>query len=607
MYFKTVEIENVGPIERLQLHFTSDDQKPKPLIVVGENGSGKSILLSYLVNSLIVGKNEVFDDSEVEKGKVFKFRSPAYIRSGKDYFYSSVEFDSGVKISEMQLSRAKADFEAQLAYAPARQEWNEIPSDQTSVFTANFGAHRSDLEAFYRSRCCLYFPVNRFEEPAWLNVENLKTKANYGELKHIAGYSNRNVVCTSPLRDNRNWLLDVLLDRSLYEMQLVSLQSQGSSGQLQPAMKVFRGYQGPSTSAYQAILRLLKVILREPGNVRLGAGPRSQRQISVMKDEKVWVPNLFQLSTGETQLFNLFASILRDYDLSDGTFQELSHIKGIVIIDEIDAHLHAMHQRDVLPELIASFPNIQFVITTHSPLFLLGMERKFGADAFNIVSMPDGEPVVADDFSEFTAAYEMFRDTERHRREIKVSLEQLQKPIVFVEGEFDIRYLVKAAELLGKQHVLAKVQLKDGSGFGNLDKIWRSYDNKLSEVVPGKILLVYDCDTHKTDAQKNLIFKRVIPTSIENPIRSGIENLFSQATVNKAEQFNPRFIDIQQESTVRVRGEIEVVAASKSVNKDEKGNLCDWICQQGDPADFYAFSSIFDLIEASLLADEVLR
>ena len=175
-----------------------------------------------------------------------------------------------------------------------------------------------------------------------------------------------------------------------------------------------------------------------------------------MKDEKIWVPNLFQLSTGEVQLINLFLSIVRDYDLSDGELNNLSDIRGIVIIDEIDSHLHTIHQKEVLPKLIKSFPNVQFIITTHAPQFLLGMDDEFGSDGFEIINMPDGDKVSASDFSEFVAAYEAFRQTAKHRAEIKAEIEQHSNPVVFVEGDYDIRYLNKAADLLGMRELLDK-------------------------------------------------------------------------------------------------------------------------------------------------------
>lgn len=86
MYLKKIEIENAGPIDHLSIDFpTTDSGSPKPLVIVGENGTGKTILLSYLVNTLITAKQMAFDDAEVEHGKVYKYRSPQYIKAGTHY------------------------------------------------------------------------------------------------------------------------------------------------------------------------------------------------------------------------------------------------------------------------------------------------------------------------------------------------------------------------------------------------------------------------------------------------------------------------------------------------------------------------------------------
>ncbi len=44
--------------------------------------------------------------------------------------------------------------------------------------------------------------------------------------------------------------------------------------------------------------------------------------------------------------------------------------KGVVLIDEIDMHLHPKWQRTVIQSLKETFPNIQFIITTHSPFIV---------------------------------------------------------------------------------------------------------------------------------------------------------------------------------------------------------------------------------------------
>lgn len=43
---------------------------------------------------------------------------------------------------------------------------------------------------------------------------------------------------------------------------------------------------------------------------------------------------------------------------------------GIVLIDEIETHLHLELQKNIMPFLTAIFPNIQFIVTSHSPFIL---------------------------------------------------------------------------------------------------------------------------------------------------------------------------------------------------------------------------------------------
>ena len=49
---------------------------------------------------------------------------------------------------------------------------------------------------------------------------------------------------------------------------------------------------------------------------------------------------------------------------------------GIVMIDEVDLHLHPRWQQKILVNLKKAFPNIQFIVTTHSPQVLTTVESK---------------------------------------------------------------------------------------------------------------------------------------------------------------------------------------------------------------------------------------
>lgn len=56
MYFRKIRLEHIGSISDIDLDFPFNENKPKPVILIGKNGSGKTIFLSYLVNFLISAK-----------------------------------------------------------------------------------------------------------------------------------------------------------------------------------------------------------------------------------------------------------------------------------------------------------------------------------------------------------------------------------------------------------------------------------------------------------------------------------------------------------------------------------------------------------------------
>ncbi|MBK6895382.1 MAG: AAA family ATPase [Alphaproteobacteria bacterium] len=599
MYFKRIQIENYGPLKDLDINFPFyNTGKPKPLIIVGKNGSGKSIFLSHLVNALTLTKAKIYPSTEVEDGKVYKLRSANYITTGQNYAFMKLHISDGLEFYEWVLRHSKKDFEDIYQFTPARREWTQIPDAQNSIIENNFEQKSDELKKFVDENCSLYFPPNRFEEPSWLNEFNLLSKPEHTDKNRIVGKSSRNIICHSPLKANMNWLFDLVLDRELYEKQIINIPLPNEN-EITIQMPVFQGYLGPSHTVYEEALKLLRVILKDE-NLRFGVGNRQSRVMSIMKEKKTYVPHIFQLSTGETALLNLFLSILRDFDLSGGALTSLENITGTVIIDEIDAHLHTQLQYEVLPQLISLFPQVQFIITTHSPLFLLGLENTFGEDGFEILELPNGNTISTERFSEFEDAYQTFIKTEKFQNSLEAEILKSQKPIVFVEGNHDIQYISKAAELLEKNNLLSKIHIKDGGGYKNLDKIWG--DNKWSDsqLVNKKIVLLYDCDTNKTDEDRNNIYKRIIPIISSNPISKGIENLFPEAAIDKAETHKPDFIDIEEETQRRERGRVIAIPRRKSINKDEKANICNWLCENGDESDFSNFIKVFEIIEEAL-------
>ena len=605
MYAKRVRIINYGPIEHLDITFPFDGDRPKPIVLVGENGSGKSILLSHIVNGLVSAKNVAYPDSpEVEPGKVYKLRSNSYISSGRDYYYGKVEFEDGLFVEEMHSQRNKREYEslpAGLSGADEQSAWNKIESQKNDHFDSSFlPDNKERIAKAFSENCVLYFPHNRFEEPAWLNEENLKIQAQYMDTKRIEGYTDRKLIEYSPLHANQNWLLDLLYDRAVFEFQTLEVSLPVRESNAGVPLPVFTGYSGSATSTYEIALRIVRNVVRRD-DARFGVGRRNDRRISIESGMGQVSPILFQMSSGETALLNLFLSILRDFGLSGAPFSTAADVRGIVVVDEIDLHLHAIHQHEVLPVLIEMFPNVQFVVTTHSPLFVLGMAKSFGEEGVGVYRMPQGERISPEEFSEFGVAYQALTETDRYQADIRTAIEKAQKPIVFVEGATDEQYVAKASKLLGKEAVLDSLELRDGAGKGNLSKVWKDALLPLTEILPQQVLLLFDCDTDKASGTKGKLVQRTIPFQDQHPIEKGIENLFSKSTLEMARQHKPAFFSTEDEhGGTNEDGQPITIPEKWSISNGEKTNLCEWLCENGTREDFQHFQSVFDLIEEAI-------
>jgi hypothetical protein len=243
------------------------------------------------------------------------------------------------------------------------------------------------------------------------------------------------------------------------------------------------------------------------------------------------------------------------------------------------------------------FPKVQFILTTHSPLFLLGMKTEFGESGFEILSVPAGLKIGIEEFEEFQSAFDFYKESNTFRQKIEFEVNKAQKPVIFVEGDYDIKYLNKAALLLGKESILDQIILCDGDGYGNLDNIWKSYNNRLAIALPKIIGLIYDCDTKKQPSDKDMVKKRVIPTVPDSPISKGIENLIPAKRIKELRESHPQFFDITPEVQKTVRGVPETQPEICEINKSEKRNLCEWLCTHGTIEDFVQFKVVFDLIE----------
>ena len=86
--------------------------------------------------------------------------------------------------------------------------------------------------------------------------------------------------------------------------------------------------------------------------------------------------NINQLSSGEKMLMALVADLACRLAIANPHRENPLMGNGIVLIDEIDLHLHPRRQRNVIPQLQKIFPNCQLIVTSHSPLVLSQVQQR---------------------------------------------------------------------------------------------------------------------------------------------------------------------------------------------------------------------------------------
>lgn len=92
------------------------------------------------------------------------------------------------------------------------------------------------------------------------------------------------------------------------------------------------------------------------------------------------------LSSGYQAVLSWLGELVGHLMLDFGGEIAPEDMQGIVLIDEIDQHLHPVWQRRIVPVLRALFPGIQFIVATHSPLVLTG----FSASEIVAIELQDG-------------------------------------------------------------------------------------------------------------------------------------------------------------------------------------------------------------------------
>lgn len=126
------------------------------------------------------------------------------------------------------------------------------------------------------------------------------------------------------------------------------------------------------------------------------------------------------MSSGYAAVFDIINDLIIRMEAQSGLRTEFD-MEGIVLVDEIETHLHLELQKEILPILTKIFPNIQFIITTHSPFILSSLDNAVIYDLENKTLVENGlrnlpyEGIVEGYFKVDTLSEELREKFERYK------------------------------------------------------------------------------------------------------------------------------------------------------------------------------------------------
>ena len=589
MYLRELLLRNNGPIRDLHmlLGFTSDN-RPLPTVIVGRNGSGKTNLLSQISDALMEGAAGVYSDVLTPNGIG---RNWFRIVGGRTLTYEST---FGYSILRFQHDSATLFYSENSGDLPPENIKAEVPASLADgVNWTNDGDHSKQfsiekkvVESIYPQGVYAFFPSSRAETPYWLNRDAILTD-DYDMTDRFSQRLGKAMFIEHGLDQFTQWMLGVLTETRAP----VQLRLDQESGQIKTEVANLSQHIN-NLIIYSSANSILQLILDDPTAQFYWAGRRQPRKIGVALGNVPIAKGLDSLSGGQSSLLSMFGSILQQ---ADSAGKQPAEVEGIVVIDELDAHMHIDLQSKALPALIEMFPKIQFLISSHSPFFALGMEKVFGAENVRLVELPSGLSLSAEAYSEFDNALNALRETRTFEKEISDRVQAGDAPIILVGGETDLPYFRTAAELLGYPNLVSLfewigMQGKTGSGFNTGDNALTAAVNLLKSnpgFVSRKIVIIFDCDANKPDESFENVSVIAIPTKPDRKATKGIENLLPNSALTS--QFYP------QKTIVGPYGE------TKSIEEFDKTGLCEYLCgPDAQASNFADFKPILEQIDAIL-------
>ena len=301
--------------------------QPDVNVFVGVNGAGKSSVLDVL--GIIMGD---------------------LISKITHYYYSPLALGSGDVSFETPQTVIKAAF---------LQDSDKAFFINLAYLSTNNllskGINTTDFITSFSSPSLKTYPIFRYfhSKRVWQNTEELT------DLKHLPPQMAAYEGCFHALNSFEKfakWFKDQENDENRIKIRTKNINYEA------PLLETVR-------KAINTFLSYFKDLNME--NIRVEDAKTIYDDINDLCIDKNGVKhNLNQLSSGEQTTLLIVADIAHRLAIANPNLTDKTTGTGIVLIDEIDIHLHPTWQRDIVLALNKTFPNIQFFITSHSPFIV---------------------------------------------------------------------------------------------------------------------------------------------------------------------------------------------------------------------------------------------
>ena len=365
MRIKRIELDNFRLFDRLEIEFPAEG----PAVFIGKNGSGKSSILDALGYALAQFVASISSANRKQ--------TPATILQHSDITIGKRVAQIAVQYDKLEKESPHLDLDLILEEASKRFSYSYNPPDTVEKFGARIiqeGATDVPILAYYR--------IDRTSG----TQSSDKRKNRSIRMPVLFAYENSLTRFSSSLTD----LIDWFIDQENLENQ-VKLRTENLNYTL-PSLDTVR----------TALARALAALDQSTGFGRLyverstnSAVPDFEVRISTEASllyEKDGLPiPLTSLSAGEKSFVVLVADLARRLYIANPENSAPLEGFGIVLIDEIELHLHPEWQRNIISSLQLTFPGIQFVVTTHSPQVLSKVRAE------NVLTIEKGQILTTQD------------------------------------------------------------------------------------------------------------------------------------------------------------------------------------------------------------------